>query len=485
MPEQTDNHDWTIPSVGTDPDWGTILNTLFDEDLDTQVPLFGTLSNRPSAGSNAPALYVASDEERFYYNTGSTWKDIGRSLDSVVNVATQSGDTLDEKFNNAVNSLSTGAPSRLLIPAKDDGTAWEWTTDRTVDLVDKGGLQVDVDQTARIEYTGTGTMLEVEASDASGPFDNQDSQFHLAGGYWEATDDADCWLRCRDTFGAEVNPTEVTFNNASGDATGLEIVADEVYNEASRIRGTYRADIGIDFITPTQTGGAGDDSFNDTLIQGVHINAQTIGIRLRGNLAYSSILKPSMFAKADGATCMVLGTSFAKGLSIISAKFEDPSGSNANTTGVETTADYNRAASPLFVQPAFGQLSTNAVFDTANHSMAALYSNFSELEIRDLNGDNIIGFNMFRAEGGEILFKNDDGLIQTSDGSVQLNMGSDGGPKGTLTEHTPSDVRDITLPEKGMRAYHDPSINGDGNTEGPVYYDGSSWVSLVDGSTVS
>lgn len=47
------------------------------------------------------------------------------------------------------------------------------------------------------------------------------------------------------------------------------------------------------------------------------------------------------------------------------------------------------------------------------------------------------------------------------------------------------DVRSISSPSKGDQAYHDPSINSDGNTEGPAFYDGSAWTSLVDGSTIS
>lgn len=49
----------------------------------------------------------------------------------------------------------------------------------------------------------------------------------------------------------------------------------------------------------------------------------------------------------------------------------------------------------------------------------------------------------------------------------------------------PRDVRNISSPSPGQRAYHDPSISGDSNTEGPAYYDGSAWISVVDGSTIS
>jgi hypothetical protein len=44
----------------------------------------------------------------------------------------------------------------------------------------------------------------------------------------------------------------------------------------------------------------------------------------------------------------------------------------------------------------------------------------------------------------------------------------------------PKDVTSISNPVEGMEAYHDGSTG----TKGPAFYDGSSWVSLVDGSTI-
>jgi hypothetical protein len=55
---------------------------------------------------------------------------------------------------------------------------------------------------------------------------------------------------------------------------------------------------------------------------------------------------------------------------------------------------------------------------------------------------------------------------------------------GVPVWQNPQDVR-TTSPNKGWIAYHDPSISGDSNTEGPAFNDGSGWISLVDGSTIS
>lgn len=47
---------------------------------------------------------------------------------------------------------------------------------------------------------------------------------------------------------------------------------------------------------------------------------------------------------------------------------------------------------------------------------------------------------------------------------------------------TPQDVRNISSPVEGRYADHDGSGS---NTEGLARYDGSSWISQVDGTTIS
>jgi hypothetical protein len=75
MVEQTSNHNWDIPSVGGDSnEWGTILNDLFDGDLDRDVVLKGTYANRPAAGTDTVTLYLATDRRIVYYNDGSSWE---------------------------------------------------------------------------------------------------------------------------------------------------------------------------------------------------------------------------------------------------------------------------------------------------------------------------------------------------------------------------------------------------------------------------
>lgn len=49
-------------------------------------------------------------------------------------------------------------------------------------------------------------------------------------------------------------------------------------------------------------------------------------------------------------------------------------------------------------------------------------------------------------------------------------------------QYDPQDVRNIASPSAGWTAYHDGSGS---NTEGPAFYNGTSWISQVDGTTIS
>lgn len=80
----TSNHGWEIPDVGGDKNvWGQILNDFFDDELDQQIKLEGTFSNRPDAGSDTVKYYHATDRRIVYYNDGSSWEAVyGLGTDS-------------------------------------------------------------------------------------------------------------------------------------------------------------------------------------------------------------------------------------------------------------------------------------------------------------------------------------------------------------------------------------------------------------------
>lgn len=47
--------------------------------------------------------------------------------------------------------------------------------------------------------------------------------------------------------------------------------------------------------------------------------------------------------------------------------------------------------------------------------------------------------------------------------------------------YTPQDVTTISSPSAGQVAYNDGTVG----TAGPAHYDGSSWISTVDGTTIA
>jgi len=104
MPKDTSNHSWTIPEVGLDEDqWGQILNDFFDDELDRQVKLEGTFSNRPSASSSTVKYYHATDRKIVYYNNGSSWEAI-YGLGS-------SDESLPQTYTNELNGGVTNSNS--------------------------------------------------------------------------------------------------------------------------------------------------------------------------------------------------------------------------------------------------------------------------------------------------------------------------------------------------------------------------------------
>lgn len=156
MTKQTDNHDWTIPEIG-ETDWGFVLNSFFDDDLEKDVPLRDTIANRPSAGSTAPALFFAtdSDEQQWYYNDDSSWYSVNViTVDDGSTSVTLDGDTL---------SFSASGAASVSVSDDGDGTA----------TLDVSATDTDTNtQNPSSVTTQTGTYTasvgEVVLADASG-----------------------------------------------------------------------------------------------------------------------------------------------------------------------------------------------------------------------------------------------------------------------------------------------------------------------------
>lgn len=79
MPQSTDYHDWTIPVPHTESDddkdqWGDILVSVLDDEVDEDVILKDTKANRPDPGV-ADRWFLAVDETPpgLYLDDGASW----------------------------------------------------------------------------------------------------------------------------------------------------------------------------------------------------------------------------------------------------------------------------------------------------------------------------------------------------------------------------------------------------------------------------
>jgi hypothetical protein len=111
MSEQTDTHEWIIPTIGDDEgEWGQILNDFITGDLENEVPIQDTLANRPAADSSTPSLFVSTDEPALYYNDGSSWNEVSPPLtqeevEDFVGGLVSAGNDIGVTYDDAGNSL--------------------------------------------------------------------------------------------------------------------------------------------------------------------------------------------------------------------------------------------------------------------------------------------------------------------------------------------------------------------------------------------
>lgn len=259
------------------------------------------------------------------------------------------GPGLATKVENALSWLNnkTSGQGRVRVTPKDDGTAWTWDKRITIDGAALGGAEIVVDDTVKIEYGGTDWFIIFENSNAT-PEDN----LRIVGGKWIATGDAAGWLKIKDMVGGHVAPRYVDTRTASDDAIAISFENHEAYTELNVVEGRYDTDNGIDFKPASITGGSGTDSFQGTSLRDVTISKLApggFGIRLRGNMRYSSIRRPNIFPQADDATAIFLDTSDALGMEI--SAFQAEGNNSTGSSAVRVGSNYNNSRSPLFVSP--------------------------------------------------------------------------------------------------------------------------------------
>lgn len=122
------------------------------------------------------------------------------------------------------------------------------------------------------------------------------------------------------------------------------------------------------------------------------------------------------------------------------------------------------------------------IIDSAGTERLEIYSNGTDALISQINGNiNFDGSQLNNINqigtGNNTIILND--ALQARGG---INFFDNDAQNVNVTRHNPQDVRNISSPSQGWEAYHDGSGS---NTEGPAFYNGSNWISQVDGSTIS
>lgn len=384
------------------------------------------------------------------------------------------GDDLSEKIENALAAL-TGGQGRIRVTARDDGQPWQWNNDLTVNTPNYEGVHIDVDDNVIIEYTGSGVMITF---DQDGKHTDDKKRAILTGGHWEATADPEGWCRLKDTILARVAPSVVDFRGGTTpDSTfGVSLENHDRWAESNYISGKYFAGVGIDSVPVSETGGTnGTDSFHGTRIEDVHIHPSNIGIRCRGNWDFCNFRHPEIFLYGDDAIAIYLDNNRGAGTVVSALKVEQPVGSDgvAIVTGPNFSS-WEAAGSFTFLGGDWHGMDQYQN-DGANghHRLYRVGANgMGVFDIHDIRSDDRVRF-----DGNSLTAPGFDGNSITANSITAGSISVD-----DTVRYIPVDVRDVGSPLQGYVAYHDGSGE---NTEGPAFYNGTAWVSQVDGNIIS
>ena len=502
----TGNHGYNTPVEGTE-NWDVPLNENFermDTDIEVRAPEEDLDQYIPKDG----AKFFATDTGATFMGNGTQWLRVPstgqlpqvealRSAD--VNndqyVVNHPGSTLRERLRNALSALP-GGQGTVYVTARGDGQPWDWGDDLVIDPLDYQGVEIKVGHSVRIEYAGTGVPLTF---DSHGVHQSDRHQIRLIGGEWVATGDADGWVRLRDIILAEIHPHQVNFARSSNaDCFGISVENHDLYSEANRLCGDIRAPVGIQFIPASETGGSGTDSFHDTVIDHAHINADNVGIRLAGVFQMCELRKVALFGTSSGADLMVLDAPRMDGTVISATKWESPP-NPGDITAVVTESNYDGWYGPTIIGGYLGYGVTEDHRDDGAKKATVMRVIASEqgLAVEDLHSGSRSHFDKrgnlsvdgsvtadgvaFNDSFNVSIEKQDKGPINLVNQETNvMKLFSDRVRFGVPTQYDPIDVTELGGANRGMMAYHD----GSGGPEGPAFYDGSSWVSLVDGDSL-
>lgn len=484
------NHDYTVPKPGA-TDWHVPINDNFER-LDRDVEIRDSEDRLGEYAPKEGAKFFATDTGATYCGDGSTWNGplpvtttenrIGRTkhFSEGSDLGRQIAQAIDEGYR------------ALHVHAKADGSEWTWDTDVVYDTVESGKLEIVCYDHATIDYTGSVRPLTITGSgDGDG---TQAHAFRLVGGDWCASGSPTQWLRVDDQVGFRINPREVDYRNTG--ATCLEIRNDAVYSELGVVEGLYRGGNGIDFVPASVTGGSGTDSFQSNTIRDVNVEPELdggFGVRMRGNFRYSEIRRLDASVRGDGGAALVVGSHDTLG-TVISGMGVEASGGASDVVGVRTTSSYDNYYAPLFVGYQPGGVDRTDLHDEG-HDFPTVRSEAGKLRLGTLSYESTVVIDPqhdkvtakdLTVTGSARIDEHSSNLRFAGGGDHDIGVEDDGCVEyrdGRYFSAVPCDVLGaIETPEEGMMSYHDGAR---GNTTGPCYHDGSSWRSLVDGTTIN
>lgn len=376
------------------------------------------------------------------------------------------GTGLATKVENALAYLSDtfDGRGRIRITPRKDGDSWVWESEMAIATNDRPPFHLDVDDAVEIEYPGDGWFFTF---DQAGERHHSIRPVTIRGGQWILSDDstADGWLRMKDVGCAVIDPAYV--NVKTGDeSVGVSLENHGRWSEMNHIAGTnITADICIDTVPSSITGGGGSNSFDGTRITTTRfaVGENGIGVRCRGGWTYSKIDNTQIFLHGNNSVAIDLHGSF-QGCTFDTIKTE---GHAETTTAVQFSDNYDRRNGPLFIN-CYMEGTTNYSVDNTDNSAGATNIMHDDNGLRVFDVANFDSSNpnpgttQIYPEGGH--------------GSLLHSPGYRFRGGHNLSAFTPEQS------STGVIMYHDGS--GENNPEGPAFYNGDVWVSLVDGETI-
>lgn len=507
----TDNHGFNTPEQGS-IDWHLPLNENFDQ-LDTDLEIRDSQANLDTYTPKKGAKFFATDTESVYLGDGSNWNRLdsrgtspafdtimARRQSNIVYAAHFDGPDLSTRVQNALGTLPQGR-GKVIVTPRDDGANWEWGSTLSLNAFDHAGLTIECLDNVTIEYRGDEWCFDIsgdpQGRERSGGNDVR-SGFKLLGGDWLLDESGDIpgWMRLTDMYGAYVSPRSVhRCTNNSTDAICVYIRNVNHFSEGCRIYDTkfQDPDIGVKLEGATVTGGSGSNSFDHFDIDRLHIDhIKNTGIWVdQGRPRASTWSRVAIWQHIDDTRGMFFDAGI-QGLTVVQPKFESHNGEN--TVGIEI-GENNTFNMPLFVNPFFYGVDDPVKSATGRVPIVGGVNDGvgaqAELRLESQFDSNY--FRVRRSGAFDVHSRDTEpdvseaGLYYLDDGSNTLSgypgfRFNDGSQYHDPHSFQPRDVRRIDSPQTGDIAYHDGSGS---HTEGLAAFNGTQWMSQVDGSTIT